>query len=365
MPLVLVVAVVTAACSGSASSQRTPSAPPIALATAALPSSRPSPSEVATVSQTAVQEQCPDPYVTPVASPTLAAGDALDVAATPAPAPPIRIAHAIEIPPLPSPTTARSPAPSPPARRADPTLEGRIRDRLGANASHYAVVIENLGDGRRVAIDSDRVFYAASLFKIEVMYEIFRQREVGILNFGEEYVASDYYSSFDLGPHLVAPCARVSVRDLLAAMMSVSDNVAAVMLQDRAGAGNVNDAMMALGLGQTRLKEDGSLPATAGDMARLVDAIARGEAVSRDASKEMADLMATEELDDRIPAELPDGTRVEHKTANWDNATHDAGIVHGKKGTYVMVLMSDRGSGGDDARVEADIARIAFDYFEQ
>jgi hypothetical protein len=88
-------------------------------------------------------------------------------------------------------------------------------------------------------------------------------------------------------------------------MMSVSDNVAAVMLQDRAGAGNINDAMAALGLGQTRLTEDGTLPATAGDIARFVETIARGEAVSRDASKEMADLMATEQLDDRIPARLP------------------------------------------------------------
>jgi beta-lactamase class A len=361
----MLVAILAAACSGSAPSRRTPARAPLAIATAALPTGTPAPSEVAIPSPTAQQEQCPEPYVTPVASPTLAAAGESANAGTPVPTPPIRIAHAMEIPPLPSPTAARTAAPAPPQQRADATLERLIRDRLGAEASHYAIVIEDLGDGRRVALDPDRVFYAASLFKLEVMYEIFRQREAGVLDFGEEYVASDYYSSFDLGPHLVAPCARVSVRDLLAAMMSVSDNVAAVMLQDRAGAGNINDAMAALGLGQTRLTEDGTLPATAGDIARFVETIARGEAVSRDASKEMADLMATEQLDDRIPARLPEGTRVEHKTANWDNATHDAGIVHGKKSTYVMVLMSDIGSGGDAARTEADIAQIAFDYFEQ
>ncbi len=365
IPLVLVVAMLAAACSGSAPSRRTPALTPLAIATAALPSSTSAPSEVAISSRTALQEQCPEPYVTPAASPTLAAAGESANAGTPAPTPPIRITHAMEIPPLPSPTAARTAAPAPPLQRADATLEGLIRDRLGAEVSHYAIVIEDLGDGRRVAINSDRVFFAASLFKIEVMYEIFRQREAGVLDFGEEYVASDYYSSFDLGPHLVAQCARVSVRDLLAAMMSVSDNVAAVMLQDRAGAGNVNDTMMALGLGQTRLPDDGSLPATAGDIARLVEAIAGGEAVGRDASKEMADLMATEQLDDRIPAHLPEGTRVEHKTGNWDDATHDAGIVHGKKSTYVMVLMSDIGSGRDAARVEADIAQIAFDYFER
>ena len=64
-----------------------------------------------------------------------------------------------------------------------------------------------------------------------------------------------------------------------------------------------------------------------------------------------------------VVAFLPDGTLVEHKTANWDTATHDAGIVHRKKETYVIVLMSDLDSGA--ARVEADVAQIAFDYFER
>lgn len=341
--------------------------PPPAIPTTMATGSAATPAGSDNVGATQVPELalCPDPNVTPVIS---ADADAMrpptdpETVGTPTP---IRINHAIEIPPLPSPTAARTAAPARPPQRADATLEQLIRDRLGAEVSHYAIVIEDLSDGRRVAIDSDRVFYAASLFKIEVMYEIFRQREAGVLDFSKEYVASDYYSSFDLGPHLVAQCARVSVRDLLAAMMSVSDNVAAVMLQDRAGAGNINDAMMALGLEHTRLTEDGSLPATAGDMARLVETIARGEAVSGDASKEMADLMATEELDDRIPADLPEGTLVEHKTANWDHATHDAGIVHGKKGTYVIVLMSDIGPGDDAASTEAGIAKIVYNYFEQ
>jgi beta-lactamase class A len=252
-----------------------------------------------------------------------------------------------------------------PPSRQDAELEALIRDRLGADAPHYGVVIESLRDGRSVTMDADRVFYAASLFKLEVMYEVFHQREAGVLDFAEQYVASDYYSGFDLGPHRIGRCERASIGDLLAAMMSVSDNVAAVMLQDRVGAGNVNDAMAAIGLQQTRLTEDGSLPATPNDVARLLRAIATGDAVSADASNAMADLMTKEELNDRIPAGLPAGTRVAHKTGNWDNATHDAALVYGTKGVYVIVLMSDTGFGGDAARVEADIAKIAFDYLER
>ncbi|HEY7801764.1 MAG TPA: serine hydrolase [Dehalococcoidia bacterium] len=312
------------------------------------------------VSAPPVTARCPDPNLTPVPSAQAPAATP-DPDATPTP---IRIRHPAAVPSLPAPTDATA-SPVPPAVTADPALEALIRARLGVDASHYAVVIEDLTDARGVAIDPDRVFYAASLFKLEVMYEVYDERAAGLLSFDEQFVASDYYSSFDLGPHLVAPCARESIGDLLHAMMSVSDNVAAVMLQDRAGAGNINDGMAALGLTQTRLTADGTLPATAGDMARLVGAIARMDAVSVAASSEMSDLMTTETINDRIPADLPAGTRVPHKTGNWHNATHDAGIVYGAKGTYVMVLMSDLGFGSNAASVEADIAKIAFDYFEQ
>ena len=311
------------------------------------------------VSPTPAPEHCNDPYLTPppvtgTTEPALASTPEPD--ATEATPTPVRIAHVDEVP------TAATAAPTPFVE--DTELESRIRERLGDAAEHYAIAIKDLGDGRGVAIDPARVFYAASLFKLEVMYEVFHQRDAGLLRFDERYVATDYYSGFDLGPHVVTPCSTISVGDALAAMMSVSDNVAAVMLLDRAGARHINDAMAALGLEDTALTEDQSLPATAGDLARLVEAIARGQGVSAASSSEMTALMRTEELADRIPRELPDGTVVAHKTGNWTDATHDAGIVYGRRSTYVMVLMSDLGFESDASLVEADIAKIAWDYLE-
>jgi beta-lactamase class A len=259
-----------------------------------------------------------------------------------------------------------TPAPTPdlPELATDDELEQQIRDRLGEDASHYAVVIKDLSDGRGVEIDGDRVFYSASLFKLEVMFEIFHLRDQGLLSLDEQYVPTDYYAGFGLGPRLVAQCQRVTFADALTAMMAISDNTAAVMLQDRAGAENINNAMAELGLEQTQLTEDQSLPGTANDFARLLETIARAQATSRDSSQAMADLMARETINDRIPRELPPGTLIAHKTGNWTDATHDAGIVYGAKSAYVMVLMSDLGFNSDASLVEADIAKIAWDYFE-
>jgi beta-lactamase class A len=304
------------------------------------------------IDETPATGECTDPYVTPTASPEPpVTPDDPDATATPQ-----RIFHATDVTP--------APTPDPPALVPDDELEQRIRARLGDDASHYAVVIKDLSDGRGVNIDGERVFYSASLFKLEVMFEIFHQLDQGLLSLDERYVPTDYYAGFGLGPRLVAQCEPVTIADALTAMMAISDNTAAVMLQDRAGAGNINNAMTGLGLEQTLLTEEQSLPGTAHDFARLLETIARAQATSRDSSQAMADLMAKETINDRIPRELPAATLVAHKTGNWTDATHDAGIVYGEKSAYVMVLMSDLGFDSDASLVEADVAKIAWDYFE-
>jgi beta-lactamase class A len=245
----------------------------------------------------------------------------------------------------------------------DAELESLIRERLGDDEGRYAVVIKDLSSGRGVEINSERLFYAASLFKLSVMFEIFHQREAGLIDLDERYIASDYYAGFGLGPHLIAQCEEVTVERMLEAMMSVSDNTAAIMLQDRAGPRHINASMSALGLETSALLSD-ALPLTAADIVLLLEAIARGDAVNEDASLQMAELLVTEKIDDRIPSGVPDGTLVAHKTGNWTNATHDAGIVYGARSTYVVVLLSDIGFDGDAGSVQRDNMRLAWEWFE-
>ncbi len=344
-------------CSATARSREATTTPELPTATTtATADVRPtaSPTEVRPTAESTpavIAPRCPDPYAsTGVADPSpIIEGDTVA---------PVRIRHSAVAP------AAELGQPML-NLRIDSGLDQLVRERLGDDAPHYAVVAEDLRDGRGVAINGDQVFYAASLFKLEVMYEAFRQRAIGALDFGEQYVVTDYYAGFNLGPHLVEQCDRASVTDLLRAMMSVSDNSAAVMLQDRVGAGNINATMAALGMNETRLTEDGTLPATAADLARLVSAIAMHSGVSATDSQQMLALMASESLADRIPAELPAGTFVAHKTGNWENATHDAGLVIGRNGSYVIVLMSDIGYAGDASRAEADVAKLIYDDFEK
>ncbi len=304
------------------------------------------------------------------------------------------VASPVAVTPLPAPTPAEGPSPavevtedlsacgdadiearleappeveSPP--RFDPIpfvpdaqLEGRLRALLGDEIESYSVVVKNLADGSGVSIEADRPFYAASLFKVSVMYEVYHQRSLGLLSFGEEMLVTPYYVGFDLGTRVFPVCSTVTIEQAVSAMMSVSDNTSAVMLQDRVGSRHINEAMAALGLSTTRLLED-DLPTNAGDMALLMEMIALGEAVDTTASMEMAGLLASEEIDNGLAAGVPEGTLVAHKTGNWLDATHDVGIVYSPATTYVIAVLSDKGFEDHANILITELSRAVWEYY--
>jgi len=285
----------------------------------------------------AAEPQCPIPY--PATTPP------------PESTPPFRITPAAVVEPPPP----YEPLPS----HRDETLERLLREQLGDEVDSYGVVVKNTADGSGAAVNPDKLFNAASLFKAAVMYEAFHQRAAGIISFDWELVVTPYYDAFGLGPRLTAVCQSLTVGEALVAMMAVSDNAAAVMLQDLVGSRHVNESMAALGLTDTRLLEDG-LPTTAQDMALLLEMIARGQAVDRAASQEMVDLMSLESLKDRLPALLPEGTLVAHKTANWSDATHDTGIVYSPEAVYVIAVLSDKEY---EAKPIAELSRVVYEHY--
>ncbi|MBX6343006.1 MAG: serine hydrolase, partial [Thermomicrobiaceae bacterium] len=98
------------------------------------------------------------------------------------------------------------------------------------------------------------------------------------------------------------------------------------------------------------------------DMAHLFEALLVGKVVSRRASAEMLDLLAQQQINDRLPALLPPGTRVAHKTGNLATVVHDAGVIYAPRGPIVVVVMSEDVQ-SEAAVVDAarKVARLAYD----
>jgi len=274
--------------------------------------------------------------------------------ATPETAPDPRIVSPRDVEP-PEPVTRIEPQP-------DIVLEAELRELLGDAVSGYGVVALDLKSGRRVSLNGEQVFYAASIFKTWVMLQVYHHAALGLVQLGDELVLTPYYDAFGLGPRATVLCQRLSVQEALEAMMSVSDNAAGVLLQDLVGAPNINRSLEALGLTHSRLTTE-EIPVTADDMALLLELIASGKAVSRDASEAMAGLMTAETFSNGLAGGLPPEAVLAHKTGNWSNARHDAGIVFGPSTTYVVAILSDNRE-GSPAMIAA-LSALIYDSFQR
>lgn len=245
-----------------------------------------------------------------------------------------------------------------PALTVDPQLEQLINDYTGG-AGGVSVVVKHLVDGRGAVINAGQSYNTASLFKIFVMYEVFHQRDLGNLTFDEQLEVTQEWIDLSLGQSVyTTPGQLVSIAGALEAMITVSDNVTANMLADRAGWENMRASVAGLGLSSTVLG-DGNR-STAADVARFFEVLYSGGGFSSEADNEMLNLLSLQQIRDRIPKYLPGGTQVANKTGNWSDATHDAGIVFGPSGAYVIVVMTSRGAGHETI---AEISRIVYEYF--
>lgn len=259
---------------------------------------------------------------------------------------------------IPSPTALASPAPVAPAVVAaadDPALRAAILTALGPDAEDCGVAVLRLSDGRSATVAGDRVFYAASLFKLAVLYEAERRRAAGGLSFDDRVtltaddVAEDLGTLSELG---AGEGDAVPISRLLEAMVTFSDNTSAVALLHHLGGAAIDATLRELGLATMSVNTE-ELPTTASDMLALMAAVATGVGVGPEAAADMRALLARQQIRSGIPQGVPEGVLVGNKTGTWGGATHDVAFVDAPGGTYVLAVLSDVDGGW------ATIARVS------
>ena len=241
------------------------------------------------------------------------------------------------------------------------TLESRVRSLIEKSGAGVAVAFRTLDGRSELLIDPDKTFHAASTMKVPVMIELFRQADAGTLRLDEPLVVrNEFRSIVDGSPYslsvgddsdreVYANIGKpMTLRALNEAMITVSSNFATNLLIDRLGVENVRktvtrlgaDGMQVLrGVEDSKAFEKGlNNSTTARGLLVLLEKLGRGEAVNAKADAEMVNVLARQKFNDAIPAGLPAGTRVAHKTGNITRIHHDAAIVYGPR-PYVLVVL--------------------------
>jgi len=233
---------------------------------------------------------------------------------------------------------------------------------VGFSATH-------LQSGQTVAINPHELFPTASVYKIPVMVEVYRQADEGKFSLSDRIELTDARRIIGSGVFQklgngLAP----TVRDLAMLMIIVSDNMATHMLQELVGNANTTATMRRLGLqninvvlsmpelfahgyglppvpppsyaemqaasnardmdyaGLSFERSPRNTTSSAADMAALSAMILQGKAASPAACADMMTILKSQQLRDRVPRYLP-GNAVGNKTGTFRRIRNDAGVI--------------------------------------
>lgn len=248
------------------------------------------------------------------------------------------------------------------APQDDPQLESKIGDYLSGLDASYGIAAVNLNDGRSAFVNADTGFPTASMYKLLVMYRVFQAVDGGSLSMDDQVTIQDadlaQVDSTDLWAG-----DTMTVAGALGNMITVSSNASAWAITRLLGGwGQVTSAAEELGMSSTYL--DGQdFWSTPGDMTHFFRLLAERSLVSDAASGQMIDLLLQQADNDRIPALLPDGVQVAHKTGELDGVRNDGGIIRGPSGNYVIVVMSQSGDTSEQVQAEAEISRMVYAHY--
>ncbi len=282
-----------------------------------------------------------------------------------------------------------------------------VRILQGAGGVTGLVAYRLDGSGPRFEAHAERPFALASVMKVPLVLHLLRRADAGELDLDARVPLIDADRVAGSGVlHLLDPGLAPTIRDLMRLALVVSDNMATDLLVARTTVAALEAEVHGLGYRSVRLPHtiqdmlasmttlgpdatydavraafrdparprptdpDGSSPergdrATPADLARMLVDLYHGRLLAPATTAFATSVLEDCQTNARIPAELPEGTRVGHKTGSLSSRANDVGVVHAPSGPFVLALMSEGEADERRAsRVLASAARWVYDAFE-
>jgi beta-lactamase class A len=265
----------------------------------------------------------------------------------------------------------------------DQTVNANIEERIRKSGADVAIGFRTLDGYTAYSVHDDESFHAASTMKIPVMIELFHQARQAKLKLDDPLlIRNEFHSLADGSIYTLDPAddsetdlykaagETRTLRQLCEIMVTVSSNLATNLLIEKLGVDNIRATVHSLsadGMNVLRGVEDNKAFAkglnnttTARGLQRLLEAIAHGEAVDQESSRQMIEILERQKFNEGIPAGLPPGIPVAHKTGEITKIHHDAAIVFAPKPFVLVLLVRGLADAKDSAALMADITRLLY-----
>ncbi|MFD1929860.1 MULTISPECIES: serine hydrolase [Nonomuraea] len=221
----------------------------------------------------------------------------------------------------------------------------------------------DLRTGERAGRSGSRPFPAASTRKVAVMMAVLRAAHRGEVDLGQRVTIDERYRDrvFTGSLQHLEPGLSLSLREAVTLMIILSDNLCTAHVIDLIGLDAVNDLCAAAGLTGTRHRHalipplapdhpvDASNVTTPDDQARLLGLVVSGAEGTDERlgcppslCSFALDVLRGQQFRDALPALLPYGTPIAHKSGVGWRDVSDAGVFYTDgRPRYILAVYTD------------------------
>ena len=238
------------------------------------------------------------------------------------------------------------------------SLSQKLSSLLKTHEGHVAVAIKHLATGERFEFEANRTMPTASLIKIAVMVEAYRQADAGRIDLEQRItlLAGDKVPGSGILTTHFSAGTQLSLRDAIRLMIAYSDNTATNLVLEQIGIRATAETMEKLGFPNTKIhakvfrrdtsvfpdrsKRFGLGSTTALETVQLLEKLYRKQLASPSASDAM--LKHLENCQDRtkLPRFLEPHITIAHKTGSLATVRTDAGIISSPSGPLVICVLT-------------------------
>lgn len=272
-------------------------------------------------------------------------------------------------------------------RFGDARLLAGVDGALASFGGVLGLYAKNLTTGEKLGHRADAVMPTASVIKVGIMAELYRQVGEGSVDLEQRMRldASDWYGGTGVLKEMM-PGLEPTVTDLCRLMIIQSDNVATGMIVRLLGKERINQSFRDWGLPHTELVMNMTLGgdirqyavSTPRELGRLMELIATDGFVTPPACAAMRTHLNKQQHQEQIPRGLPynqfandlgmaQPVQVMNKIGNYMGVRVDAAIVTGPNTRFVIAAMNE-GSPDHGFSVDQEgnvlngrLARVVFD----